>query len=217
MDRITGGGADVEELSTRIEHPWGDGSAFADRQQAVDTQTWDLESDPDIPDTSQEQVWMWKVFATNSPLSATEEFHNLCQRHIHLLTPPAQLTYRAAVRPTELPGSMPDIAALRAAVAAVQARFDVICSPTMASVAPVAPPGWATPYPDVYMGTNFTFIANSTGCPAATIPRGLVDGLPAGLQVIGRPGDEATVLRVCRALELAMPALPPPPLAPPSA
>jgi len=81
-------------------------------------------------------------------------------------------------------------------------------------VAPVAPPGWATPYPDAYMGTNFTFIANSTGCPAASIPSGLVDGLPVGLQVIGRPGDEATVLRVCRALESAMAPLPRPSIAP---
>jgi Asp-tRNA(Asn)/Glu-tRNA(Gln) amidotransferase A subunit family amidase len=84
---------------------------------------------------------------------------------------------------------------------AVLRTHDVLCSPTMATVAPVAPDGWATPYADPYMGTNFTFIANSTGCPAASVPAGLVDGLPVGLQVIGRPGDEATVLRVCRAVE----------------
>ena len=77
---------------------------------------------------------------------------------------------------------------------AVFATHDVLCSPTMATVAPVAPPGWATPYADSYMGTNFTFIANSTGCPAASVPCGLVDGLPVGLQIIGPPGDEATVL-----------------------
>ena len=93
---------------------------------------------------------------------------------------------------------------------AVFAAHDVICSPTMATVAPIAPAGWATPYADPYMGTNFTFIANSTGCPAASVPCGLVDGLPVGLQVIGRPGDEATVLRVCRALETALPEFPRP-------
>ena len=88
---------------------------------------------------------------------------------------------------------------------AVFATHDVLCSPTMATVAPVAPPGWATPYADSYMGTNFTFIANSTGCPAASVPCGLVDGLPVGLQIIGPPGDEATVLRVCHAIEAASP------------
>jgi Asp-tRNA(Asn)/Glu-tRNA(Gln) amidotransferase A subunit family amidase len=214
LDRIAGEGARIEDLGTRIEHPWGDGSAFAERQHAVGAETWDLDPDPDIPNTSAEQDWMWKIFTTETPLTSSAEFQNLCRRHAHLLTPPAQLTYRAAARGTEPPASVPDIAALRASVEAVHARFDVICSPTMASVAPVAPPGWATPYPDAYMGTNFTFIANTTGCPAASIPSGLVDGLPAGLQVIGRPGHEATVLRVCRALESAMPALPRPPIAP---
>ena len=95
-------------------------------------------------------------------------------------------------------------------MSSVFATHDVICSPTMATVAPVAPAGWASPYSDPYMGTNFTFIANSTGCPAASLPCGLVDGLPVGLQIIGPPGDEATVLRVCRALEAALPALPRP-------
>jgi len=77
----------------------------------------------------------------------------------------------------------------------------------MATVAPVAPDGWATPYADAYMGTNFTFVANSTGCPAASVPCGLVDGLPVGLQIIGPPGDEAMVLRACHAVEAALPAL----------
>ena len=82
----------------------------------------------------------------------------------------------------------------------------------MATVAPVAPPGWATPYADSYMGTNFTFIANSTGCPAASVPCGLVDGLPAGLQIIGPPGDEATVLRGARRSRRRRPAFPRPAL-----
>jgi Asp-tRNA(Asn)/Glu-tRNA(Gln) amidotransferase A subunit family amidase len=212
LESITGAGARVEELGARIAHPWGDGSAFADRQQAVAAETWDFEPDPDVPDTTAEQDWMWKVFTTVTPLTADEGFQALCRRYAQLLTPPAQLMYRAPPQPTEASVSLPDIAVLRAAVAAVHARFDIICSPTMATVAPLVPPGWATPYSDPYMGTNFTFIANSTGCPAASVPSGLIDGLPAGLQVIGRPGDEATVLRVCRALESAAPPLPRPPV-----
>jgi aspartyl-tRNA(Asn)/glutamyl-tRNA(Gln) amidotransferase subunit A len=90
-------------------------------------------------------------------------------------------------------------------------RHDVVCSPTMAVVAPVAPQGWATAYEDPYMGTNFTFLANSTGRPAASVPCGFASGLPVGMQVIGRPGDEATVLRVCRAFESARPEYPHPP------
>lgn len=43
---------------------------------------------------------------------------------------------------------------------------------------------------------------NFTGHPAVTLPCGDVDGLPVGFQVVGRRGDDRTVLRVARAVEL---------------
>ena len=44
---------------------------------------------------------------------------------------------------------------------------------------------------------------NVTGHPALSVPTGLsTAGLPMGLQVVGRPFDEATVLRVGRAVEV---------------
>ena len=47
---------------------------------------------------------------------------------------------------------------------------------------------------------------NLTGQPAASVPCGFTDeGLPVGLQIIGRRGDDAGVLRVSRALEHAKP------------
>ena len=157
---------------------------------------------------------MWATFGGPVPLTATPEFRALCQRYRHLLTPPSQLTYQtpASARAAPPPAPVPTTEELQSAMHAVFATHDVLCSPTMATVAPVAPPGWATPYADSYMGTNFTFIANSTGCPAASVPCGLVDGLPVGLQIIGPPGDEATVLRACHAIEAASPAFPRPAL-----
>jgi len=41
------------------------------------------------------------------------------------------------------------------------------------------------------------------GLPGASVPCGLSDGLPVGLQVIGRAFDEATVLRIADAYEQA--------------
>jgi aspartyl-tRNA(Asn)/glutamyl-tRNA(Gln) amidotransferase subunit A len=49
---------------------------------------------------------------------------------------------------------------------------------------------------------RFTRFFNLTGHPAASVPCGFTpEGLPIGLQIIGRPFDEATVLRVADAYQ----------------
>jgi aspartyl-tRNA(Asn)/glutamyl-tRNA(Gln) amidotransferase subunit A len=50
---------------------------------------------------------------------------------------------------------------------------------------------------------RFTYPWNLTGLPALSLPCGFVDGLPVGLQLVGRPFDEATILRVGHAYEVA--------------
>ncbi|HET7853221.1 MAG TPA: amidase family protein, partial [Candidatus Methylomirabilis sp.] len=50
--------------------------------------------------------------------------------------------------------------------------------------------------------TRFTGPLNLTGLPAISLPCGTdVDGLPVGLQMVGRPFDEATLLRAAYAYE----------------
>jgi aspartyl-tRNA(Asn)/glutamyl-tRNA(Gln) amidotransferase subunit A len=56
----------------------------------------------------------------------------------------------------------------------------------------------------MYLNDVFTVPANLSGLPGISVPGGLSDdGLPLGLQVIGRAFDEATVLRVADVVEKA--------------
>jgi aspartyl-tRNA(Asn)/glutamyl-tRNA(Gln) amidotransferase subunit A len=56
----------------------------------------------------------------------------------------------------------------------------------------------------MYLNDVFTVTANLAGLPAVSVPAGLSgDGLPLGLQVIGRAFDEETVLRIAEVIERA--------------
>jgi Asp-tRNA(Asn)/Glu-tRNA(Gln) amidotransferase A subunit family amidase len=49
--------------------------------------------------------------------------------------------------------------------------------------------------------TRYTPLGSVTGRPAISIPCGLVDRLPVGLQLLGPPGGEATILRLGHAYQ----------------
>ncbi len=55
----------------------------------------------------------------------------------------------------------------------------------------------------MYLMDIFTISVNLAGVPAVSVPCGFSEGLPVGLQVIGKPLGEATVLRIARAHEAA--------------
>jgi aspartyl-tRNA(Asn)/glutamyl-tRNA(Gln) amidotransferase subunit A len=56
----------------------------------------------------------------------------------------------------------------------------------------------------MYLNDVFTVTVNLAGLPGLAVPAGLTsDGLPLGLQIIGKAFDEATVLRAGRAIETA--------------
>ena len=92
--------------------------------------------------------------------------------------------------------------AMRASVLAAGSKVDALLAPTSPSVA--FPIGAKTDDPLLmYLNDACTLPVNIAGLPGISVPCGLSDGKPVGLQVIGRAFDEAMILRVADAYERA--------------
>ena len=82
-------------------------------------------------------------------------------------------------------------------------KCDAILTPTAPSAAFAIGENEDDPI-KMYLNDVFTVSINLAGLPAMSVPAGLdVNGLPLGLQVIGKTWDEETVFRVCGAIEKA--------------
>lgn len=85
-------------------------------------------------------------------------------------------------------------------------KVDVIVTPTTGMTAPIIPPAalkdgetdmWVTGYL-----MRFVIAGNLLGLPAISVPVGYdKQGLPIGLQLIGRPWGESSILRLASAIE----------------
>ncbi len=78
-------------------------------------------------------------------------------------------------------------------------KFDCLLTPIAPSVA-FEFRSKADPL-SMYKQDVCTIPINLAGLPALSLPYGLVDGMPVGLQLIGKPFDEGTLLRVAYTLE----------------
>lgn len=77
---------------------------------------------------------------------------------------------------------------------------DVIVAPTSPTTAFRIGERTDDPY-QMYLADVFTIPANMAGIPGISVPCGFSDGLPVGLQFLGRAFDEATLLGVAHAYE----------------
>ncbi|MET3730135.1 aspartyl-tRNA(Asn)/glutamyl-tRNA(Gln) amidotransferase subunit A [Fictibacillus halophilus] len=81
-------------------------------------------------------------------------------------------------------------------------KYDVIIGPTTPSASFKC--GSMTKDPlTMYMNDILTIPVNLAGVPAISVPCGFSDGLPIGLQIIGKHFDESTIYRVAHAFEQA--------------
>ena len=119
--------------------------------------------------------------------------------------------YGAKVTAGDYASALGRIDRLKARMDDLFEQFDLLLSPT--ACFPAFPygkfPGKWTPglaFPDQYWNGDFTLPINAIGHAAASIPAGFsADGLPIGLQIVGRKGDEETVLAASAAFEEAQP------------
>jgi len=81
-----------------------------------------------------------------------------------------------------------------------EAGFDALVAPTSPTVAFPFGTRMADPV-QMYLADACTLPVNMAGLPAMSIPCGLSEGLPVGLQLIGAPWSEATLVRAARAYE----------------
>jgi amidase/aspartyl-tRNA(Asn)/glutamyl-tRNA(Gln) amidotransferase subunit A len=100
------------------------------------------------------------------------------------------------------------------AIQAVFAGHDLLVSPTLGALPPVnsdvkgetfGPEEIAGVPVESSIGWTLTFPFNYSGHPAASVPAGLADGLPVGLQVVGPLRGDADVLAASAALERIRP------------
>jgi len=119
-----------------------------------------------------------------------------------------------AMTPAEIVNIFETLRRIRHDVALATAGYDILLTPTT----PVTAPEHgllSTTRSDLSAAefsdgdtTLFTFLGtfNATGQPSVSLPLGLArNHMPIGIQVVGRFGDEATLVRIARDLEEARP------------
>ena len=99
------------------------------------------------------------------------------------------------------------------AIQGVLDRYDLLVTPTLSALPvensddgnTVGPSEVAGVPVDPLIGWCPTYFVNFTGHPAASIPAGMADGLPVGMQIVGRRYADADVLAASAAFERIRP------------
>ncbi len=96
------------------------------------------------------------------------------------------------------------VPSLTAAYDRALSEVDVLVMPTTTTTAPPLPPEGASVVESLI--ASFASTANTptfdvTGHPAMSVPCGWIEGLPVGMMLVGRRGEDDVVLRVARAFE----------------
>jgi amidase len=141
---------------------------------------------------------LWKAGASTIPAEGAD---------LELLEPITRwlVEQGRALSARELAEALSALTAFERRVIAGFAGFDAVLTPTLAL--PSRPNGWYDAsdaernFEQQCLYAPFTSFVNVAGLPAITLPVHVADGLPVGVQLIGRPGREDVLLSIGAQLE----------------
>ena len=150
----------------------------------------------------------WELFCSIS----SARYPNVLDQHSEELTDYGRETFERGARSTgaNFARSLGRVDLLKAQFAEVYEQYDLILTPTLAVTAfPHGKPPGEIGGHQVHWFWGYlphTYPINMIGYPAASIPCGFsAERLPIGLHIVGRKGDEATVIAASAAFEEAKP------------
>jgi aspartyl-tRNA(Asn)/glutamyl-tRNA(Gln) amidotransferase subunit A len=137
---------------------------------------------------------------------AEQVHHDMFAEHPESYGPDlARLLSRGPLDPAEVAAARRVVDEAVRELRAVLDEVDVVMSATVPIVAPhigeMSVDLKGVEYPVELLLTRLTSLANAAGAPAVSVPAPGVRELPVGVQLVGRPGEEATVLRTAALLE----------------
>jgi Asp-tRNA(Asn)/Glu-tRNA(Gln) amidotransferase A subunit family amidase len=192
VEKFVSLGAVVEEPALRLEDPW---DLFAPTHYLDEAMSRELEDPANAafapsPEHGEYGALPELARALADPVKRRLLAPTILHRDNH----PTQFEYSLAIPPAVRTREVDQLQD-------VFSRYDLLLSPVISEVAPVCEEANLVPW--TY--TEYTMMANKAGYPAASIPCGWHNGLPVGLQVLGKRNEELTVLRACRAFEVIYP------------
>ena len=142
---------------------------------------------------------IWQAGAAGIPAETDDDFALLEPITAWLVRRGRELGAR------ELGAALAGLTAFEQSVVAAFDGFDAVLTPSLALLPPAL--GWhdaddpERAFEQQCLVSPFTSFVNVAGLPAITLPVAEVDGLPAGVQLIGRPGREDALLAIGAQLE----------------